>query len=299
MTRYFRWQSTLPLDAIYPGSWQKWRAADNLDSIHWLYNRTGERWLLDLGRVNYERTADWAGDVPTWHGVNLAQCFRGPAQYYQQTRDPRYLKASERVYDTVIGLYGSSPAGVRRRRERAGRASRPAPGHGELHLRRADALPRDARAHQRRVEVGGPRGGGGVQLAPRGDDSRPEGPALPDGREHGAARPQEQGSAPRQRGRHALLQPVAVPLLPAQRGLRLALLRREPLDGHGGRRAGGGPVRPRAAHGDGRARGERGRPRADRVPVRRGGRDRARPGAADPVHARLRIPSWAKAPRSR
>jgi DUF1680 family protein len=111
MTRYFRWQSTLPLDAIYPGSWQRWRAADALDSIHWLYNRTGERWLLDLARLNYERTADWAGDIPTWHGVNLAQCFRGPAQYYQQTRDPRYLKATERVYDTVMGLYGQFPGG--------------------------------------------------------------------------------------------------------------------------------------------------------------------------------------------
>jgi hypothetical protein len=111
MTRYFRWQSTLPLEAIYPGSWQKWRAGDNLDSIHWLYNRTGERWLLDLARVNHERTADWAGDIPTWHGVNLAQCFREPAQYYQQTRDLRYLKASERVYATVMGLYGQFPGG--------------------------------------------------------------------------------------------------------------------------------------------------------------------------------------------
>ena len=42
----------LPLDAALPGSWQKWRAADNLDSIYWLYNRTGERWLLDAARVN-------------------------------------------------------------------------------------------------------------------------------------------------------------------------------------------------------------------------------------------------------
>jgi DUF1680 family protein len=111
MTRYFRWQSTLPLDALYPGSWQKWRAADNLDSIHWLYNRTGERWLLDLARVNHERTADWAGDFPTWHGVNLAQCFRGPAQYYPQTRDARYLQAAERVYDTAMALYGQLPGG--------------------------------------------------------------------------------------------------------------------------------------------------------------------------------------------
>ena len=112
MTRYFRWQMTLPLDKIYPGSWQKWRAGDNLDSIYWLYNRTGERWLLDLARVNHERTADWAGDIPTWHGVNLAQSFREPAQYYQQTKDLRYLRATERVYDTVVGLYGQFPGGL-------------------------------------------------------------------------------------------------------------------------------------------------------------------------------------------
>jgi DUF1680 family protein len=112
MTRYFRWQAVQPLDRLLPASWQKWRAGDNLDSIHWLFNQTGERWLLDVARVNHERTADWVGDIPTWHGVNLAQCFREPAQYYQQTRDPRYLRATERVYASIKGLYGQFPGGL-------------------------------------------------------------------------------------------------------------------------------------------------------------------------------------------
>ncbi len=112
MTRYFRWQMTLPLDRIYPGSWQKWRAGDNLDSIYWLYNLTGEAWLLDLARVNHERTADWEGDIPTWHGVNLAQCFREPGMYFQQTRDRRYLAATERVLNTLTELYGQFPGGM-------------------------------------------------------------------------------------------------------------------------------------------------------------------------------------------
>lgn len=112
MTRYFRWQTTVPLDRLLPGSWQKWRAGDNLDSIYWLYNRTGDTWLLELSRVNHERTADWEGDIPTWHGVNLAQGFREPAEYYQQTRDGRYMRATERVYDTVTGLYGQFPGGL-------------------------------------------------------------------------------------------------------------------------------------------------------------------------------------------
>ncbi len=112
MTRYFQWQMSQPLEKIYPGSWQKWRAGDNLDSIFWLYNRTGEKWLLDLARVNHERTADWVGEIPTWHGVNLAQCFREPAMYYQETLDRRYFSASERILATIKELYGQVPGGM-------------------------------------------------------------------------------------------------------------------------------------------------------------------------------------------
>jgi DUF1680 family protein len=112
MLRYFRWVDTLPLDQFLPASWQKWRAGDQLDSIYWLYNLTGEARLLDTARVTHERTADWVGSIPTWHGVNLSQCFREPAQYYQQTKDARYLRATERVYDTVMGIYGQAPGGM-------------------------------------------------------------------------------------------------------------------------------------------------------------------------------------------
>src|SRR2546427_38972 len=73
MTNYFRWLSAIPLEQILPGSWQKIRGGDNLDHIYWLYNRTGEKGLLDLARVNHERTADWTGGLPTWHGVKLCQ----------------------------------------------------------------------------------------------------------------------------------------------------------------------------------------------------------------------------------
>jgi len=112
MTRYFRWQMTIPLERFLPESWQKWRGGDNLDSIYWLYNHTGEAWLLDLARVNHERTADWSGGIPTWHGVNLCQGFREPAEYYEQTRDPRYLHAAQRNYDTVMDEYGQVPGGM-------------------------------------------------------------------------------------------------------------------------------------------------------------------------------------------
>ena len=111
MIRYFRWQMTVPLEDFLPGSWQKQRAGDNLDSIYWLYNRTGESWLLDLARVNHERTEDWSGGIPSWHNVNFAECFREPAQFFQQAKDRRYLQATIRNYDTMRRLYGQVPGG--------------------------------------------------------------------------------------------------------------------------------------------------------------------------------------------
>ncbi len=112
MQRYARWLMTVPLDRYLPDSWQKWRGGDNLDHIYWLYNQTGEPWLLDLARINHERTADWTGGIPTWHGVNLTQGFREPAEYYQQARDPRYLQATLRNYDSMMTAYGQVPGGM-------------------------------------------------------------------------------------------------------------------------------------------------------------------------------------------
>src|ERR1017187_4487906 len=111
LTKYFRWQMTIPLEDYLPSSWAKQRAGDDLDSIYWLYNRTGEAWLLDLARTNHERTDDWSGGIASWHNVNFAECFRGPAQFFQQAKDPRYLKASIRNYDTMRTLYGQVPGG--------------------------------------------------------------------------------------------------------------------------------------------------------------------------------------------
>jgi hypothetical protein len=112
MERYFRWQASLPLWRFLPNDWQKVRGGDNLDVLYWLYNQTGAKWLLDQARVNHERTADWTGGVASWHGVNFAQCFREPGQFYQQARDPRYLKATERDYDTMREMYGQVPGGM-------------------------------------------------------------------------------------------------------------------------------------------------------------------------------------------
>jgi len=112
MSRYFRWQITIPDEDFLLPFWQQQRAGDNLASVYWLYNRTGENWLLQLAEKIHRNTADWTGGVASWHGVNISQCFRGPAIFYQQSKDPKYLAAAERNYDTVRGIYGQVPGGL-------------------------------------------------------------------------------------------------------------------------------------------------------------------------------------------
>ncbi len=112
MTKYFRWLATVPPEKLLSGSWQKWRGGDNLDSIYWLYNHAREPWLLDLAERNHEKTADWTSGIPTWHGVNLTQGFREPAQYFQQSHDQSFLNATFRNYSTIMAKYGQVPGGM-------------------------------------------------------------------------------------------------------------------------------------------------------------------------------------------
>ncbi len=112
MLKYFEWQRSIPRDQFLPASWQKYRGGDNLDSIYWLYNRTGQAWLLDLARLNHERTADWFNNIPTWHGVNISQGFREPAEYFQQSKDPKFIQATQHDYDLVMSQYGQAPGGM-------------------------------------------------------------------------------------------------------------------------------------------------------------------------------------------
>ncbi|MGB7294554.1 MAG: beta-L-arabinofuranosidase domain-containing protein [Candidatus Aminicenantales bacterium] len=124
MSRYFRFEHGLPVSDLLPGSWQKLRGGENLESVYWLYNRTGEPFLLELARRLYERTADWESDIihperdKNWevssfyHGVNITMGFRYPAVYYQQTKDRKYLDLVEKNYQLVMAEYGQQPGGM-------------------------------------------------------------------------------------------------------------------------------------------------------------------------------------------
>lgn len=110
MTNYFKWQNTLP-PTYFSGSWQDTRFGDNIESIYWLYNHTGESWLLELPPKMHEHSAHWWRGIASWHNVNLAQGFREPAEYWMQAKDPSLLNAAERNYETAMNKYGQFPGG--------------------------------------------------------------------------------------------------------------------------------------------------------------------------------------------
>ena len=112
MIKYCRWQMSLPDNTFLHADWQKQRANENLGTIHWLYNHTGEKWLLELAERNYRNTMDWKSGLANYHGVNIAHCFRGPAEFYPQSKDPTDLAATERNYHAVMDVYGQVPGGM-------------------------------------------------------------------------------------------------------------------------------------------------------------------------------------------
>ncbi len=124
LTRYFRFEYNLPVADLLPESWQKLRGGENLESVYWLYNRTGENFLLELGRRLYERTSDWETDIinpqrdKNWevssfyHGVNITMGIRYPGVYYQQAKDKKYIDLVEKNYRLLMGEYGQQPGGM-------------------------------------------------------------------------------------------------------------------------------------------------------------------------------------------
>lgn len=114
MTRYFKWQMTIPETDFLTDYWENSRGGDNLYSVYWLYNITKEPWLLDLANKIHRNTANWRlkNWLPNWHNVNIAQCFREPATYYMQSKDPSDLQASYDNQKFIREMFGQVPGGM-------------------------------------------------------------------------------------------------------------------------------------------------------------------------------------------
>ncbi|MDB6021882.1 MAG: type domain protein [Pedosphaera sp.] len=114
MTKYFNYQLGVPDQKFLTHYWQKMRGGDNLYSVYWLYNLTGDPMLLQLAEKIHRCTANWElkDSLPDWHNVNIAECFREPATHFLQSHDAAELQASYADFNEVRKRYGQVPGGM-------------------------------------------------------------------------------------------------------------------------------------------------------------------------------------------
>jgi len=112
MTNYMKYLTTVPEERFLVGYWPRMRGGDLLYSVYWLYNRTGDAFLLDLAEKVHRRTAEWEKDVINWHNVNMSQGFGEPATFYMQSKNPNHLQAAERNWLKIRDMYGQVPGGM-------------------------------------------------------------------------------------------------------------------------------------------------------------------------------------------
>ncbi|MCC7352763.1 MAG: glycoside hydrolase family 127 protein [Anaerolineae bacterium] len=126
MTRCFAFvRDTLDEYPLY--SWAIYRWADLVLSVFWLYNRTGDAWLLDLARRIQQQGYNWAGHFSHFrylgrqmegydlrsHVVNNAMGIKTPGVWFQLSRAEEdrqsvyeALANLDRYHGQVTGVFG-------------------------------------------------------------------------------------------------------------------------------------------------------------------------------------------------
>jgi hypothetical protein len=104
-------------------SWARFRAADLIVSIDWLYDRTHEKWLLDLARKVHDQGYDWrnafehfqfTSRVPAEksnlesHGVNNGMALKWPAVWWRHSGAEGDLKGVAMMLDKLDRYHGQA-----------------------------------------------------------------------------------------------------------------------------------------------------------------------------------------------
>jgi DUF1680 family protein len=126
MDNYFKYQlKNLPSKPLGKYTfWAEQRGGDNLQIVYWLYNITGQSYLLELAELIHKQSFNWTlvltnnsirklNPFPDLHCVNVAQGIKEPLIYYQQHPETKYmdavkegLSALKDVHGFVNGMYG-------------------------------------------------------------------------------------------------------------------------------------------------------------------------------------------------
>jgi uncharacterized protein len=107
MTEYFQYQAAHLKEQPLSG-WSQARGGENMLCVLWLYNRTGDAFLLDLLDLLHVQSFDWTDiftHFPFWrpqtspydlraHVVNVAMALKEPALYWLYSGDTRHHKAT-------------------------------------------------------------------------------------------------------------------------------------------------------------------------------------------------------------
>ena len=125
MTRFFAFCRDLPDEQFLPiindygqefGNWQiPWqtrRAGDFLPQIYWLFNQTGDAWLLELAAKVFQRILPADDEWLDHHNVNFAQRFRYAGNFYAQSKAQWHLEQTEFWYRQHLLTWGQQPRGI-------------------------------------------------------------------------------------------------------------------------------------------------------------------------------------------
>jgi len=122
LSKYFRYELD-HLDANPLSEWAKARAGDNMEIAIWLYNKTGENYLLKLVEKLKQQAYPWidiytnngfyffGDDFQPKHMVNVAQALKFPVVYAQLQDSPGNLQAFTKGISHIMHDHGQ-PEGL-------------------------------------------------------------------------------------------------------------------------------------------------------------------------------------------